>query len=93
MHDPLDAVDAIHNAFRKHLQEIDDEAYNMAVNGGSLDPIIERLRLTTEILFYHADGEEKFVFTAIDKVAPLVFKPYELDHRELDTMTEGLLKI
>ena len=33
------------------------------------------------------------MFPAIDKVAPLVAKAYSLDHREFDTMTEGLAKI
>jgi hemerythrin-like domain-containing protein len=33
------------------------------------------------------------VFPAIDKVAPLVAKAYSLDHREFDTMTEGLATI
>ena len=93
MYEPLAAIEAIHNAFRKHLEEIDQEAYDIAANGGDLDPTIERLRLTSEILKYHAEGEEKFVFPAIDKVAPHVSKTYDLDHRELDTMTETLLKI
>ncbi len=93
MHDPLDAIDAIHSAFRLHLQQIDEEAYAVAANGGSLDPTIERLRLTSEFLLLHADGEEKFVFTAIDKIAPHLVELYTKDHRELDTMTEGLAKI
>ncbi len=93
MHDPLDAIDAIHSAFRRHLQQIDEEAYGIAANGGNLDSTIDRLRLTSEMLLYHADGEEKFVFTAIAKVAPHLSELYTLDHRELDMMTEGLLKI
>ena len=64
-----------------------------AANSGSLDATIERLRLTSEIVKYHADGEEKFVFPAIDKVAPQISVLYDDDHRELDTMTETLLKI
>lgn len=93
MHVPLDAIDAIHNAFRRHLQQIDEEAYRVAASGGNLDSTIERLRLTSEILLGHADGEEKFVFPAVDKVAPHLAELFTLDHRELDMMTEGLLKI
>ena len=93
MHAPLDAIDAIHSAFRLHLQQIDEEAYAVAANGGNLDPTIERLRLTSEFLLLHADGEGKFVFTAIDKIAPHLVELYTKDHRELDTMTEGLAKI
>ena len=93
MHVPLDAIDAIHSAFRRHLQQIDEEAYGVATNGGNLGSTIDRLRLTSEMLLYHADGEEKFVFSAIAKVAPHLSELYTLDHRELDTMTEGLLKI
>ena len=33
------------------------------------------------------------MFPAVDKVAPLVAQAYFLDHREFDTMTEGLAKI
>ena len=93
MHVPLDAIDAIHSAFRRRLQQIDEEAYGVATNGGNLDSTIDRLRLTSEMLLYHADGEGKFVFSAIAKVAPHLSELYTLDHRELDTMTEGLLKI
>jgi hypothetical protein len=43
-----------------------------------------------EILDYHAKGEEAAVFPAVDNLAPLVAKAYILDHRELDTMVNGL---
>jgi hypothetical protein len=43
-----------------------------------------------EILDYHARGEEAAVFPAVENVAPLVAKPYLMDHRELDLMTNGI---
>ncbi len=39
---------------------------------------------------YHAQGEEAAVFPAVDKLTPLVARAYFLDHRELDTMVDGL---
>jgi hypothetical protein len=44
----------------------------------------------SEILDYHAKGEEAAVFPAVDNVAPLVAEAYLIDHRELDTMVSGL---
>ena len=38
----------------------------------------------------HAAGEEEVIFPAVEKAAPQVAAPYLIDHRELDTMTEGL---
>jgi hypothetical protein len=43
-----------------------------------------------EILDYHAQGEEAAVFPAVDNLTPLVAQAYFLDHRELDTMVNGL---
>jgi hypothetical protein len=43
-----------------------------------------------EILDYHAKGEEEEVFPAVDNLTPLVAKAYLIDHRELDTMVNGL---
>ncbi len=87
---PLDAIRAIHNAFRKDLGAIDSVAYNAAQGLGNLDPVLKRYILFGEILFWHADGEEKYVFTALENVAPLVAEAYQLDHRGLDTLSASL---
>jgi len=90
---PLDAITSIHKAFRNDLAGIDDAAYKAAAGGGDLSVVVDRLRFFSEILRWHADGEEKSVFPTMDRVAPLVARPYFLDHRELDMMTEGLAQV
>ncbi len=90
---PLDIIPPFHRAFRNDMREIDDAAYKAAAGGGDLAPTVERLRFFSEILKWHADGEDKLVFPAMDKVAPLVAQAYLHDHHEFDTMTEGLAKI
>ena len=90
---PLDAVTVIHNAFRKDMAAIDNAAYVAAKGDGDLSAVVDRLKLFSYVLEVHADGEEEFVFTAVDKIAPQVAAAYEIDHREFDTMTEGLAKI
>ena len=90
---PLDAITSFHQALRNDMRGIDDAAYKAAAGDGNLSPVVERLRFLTEILKWHADGEEELVFPAMDRVAPLVAKAYYLDHREFDTMTGGLAKI
>jgi hypothetical protein len=44
----------------------------------------------SEILDYHAKGEEAAVFPAVDNLAPFVARAYLIDHRELDNMVSGL---
>ena len=90
---PLDAILSVHRAFRNDMRAIDDAAYRAAAGDGNLSPAVERLRFFSEVLKWHADGEEELVFPAMERVAPLVAKAYFLDHREFDTMTEGLAKI
>jgi hypothetical protein len=90
MSGPIDIVVCIHNAFRRDTREIDDAAFEAARSGGSITRVLDRLLVTGEILDYHARGEEEAVFPAVDKVAPLVAKPYFLDHREMDIMVAGL---
>jgi iron-sulfur cluster repair protein YtfE (RIC family) len=87
---PIDIVRSIHNAFRRDLYQIDTSAFKLARAGGDLTPVFDRLRTVGEILDYHAQGEEVAVFPAVDKLAPLVARAYFLDHRELDTMVDGL---
>lgn len=81
---------AFHNAFRRDMSQIDDSVFTIARNGGDLITSLDRLHIMGEILDYHAKAEELAVFPAIDNVAPLVAKAYLLDHRELDTMVNGL---
>ncbi len=90
---PLDVIPSFHNAFRNDMRQIDRAAYGAAAGDGDLSPVVERLRFFSEILKWHADGEDELVFPALDKVAPLVARAYFLDHREFDIMTEGLAKI
>jgi hemerythrin superfamily protein len=87
---PLDAIRAIHNAFRKDLMAIDTSAYNAAQGHGDLDLVLKRYILFGEILDWHAKGEEEYVFPALENVAPLVAEAYLLDHRGLDTLNESL---
>ena len=83
---PFDAIRAIHNAFRTDIAAI-DEAANAAAHGkGGLNPVIQRYKFLNDILVWHADGEEEFVFPAVEKVAPLISEPYEKDHRGLDSL-------
>ncbi len=90
---PLDFIDSIHRAFRRDMAEIDELAYLAADGDGDLSGVVERLRFFSEILKWHADGEDEIVFPKLDDVAPQVARSYFLDHREFDTMTEGLAKI
>lgn len=90
---PLDAIDAIHRAFRRDMAEIDELAYAAADGDGDLSGMIDRLRFFSEILKWHADGEDEAVFPKLDEIAPQVSRAYFLDHREFDTMTEGMAKI
>ena len=87
---PIDIVLAIHNAFRRDIFQIDDLVFKIARNGGDLPTVLDRLHIMSEILDYHARGEEAAVFPAVDNVAPLVAKAYLMDHRELDIMVSGL---
>jgi hypothetical protein len=87
---PLDAIRAIHNAFRKDLAAIDSAAYHAAQGHGNLDLVLKRYTFFGEILDWHARGEEEYVFPALEKVAPLVAEAYLLDHRGLDTLNESL---
>jgi iron-sulfur cluster repair protein YtfE (RIC family) len=87
---PIDIVRSIHNAFRRDVSQIDATAFKLARNGGDLTPVFNRLHTMAEILDYHAQGEEAAVFPAVDNLTPLVAQAYFLDHRELDTMVNGL---
>ena len=90
---PLDVMPSFHQALRNDMQVIDDLAYSAAAGDGNLTPVVERLRFFSEILMWHAAGEDELVFPAMDRVAPLVAQAYLHDHHEFDTMTQGLAKI
>jgi hypothetical protein len=84
MTEPLDAIMAIHNAFRRDIEIIDEAALESAGGGQGFLPAVERFRFFNEVLVWHAKGEELAVFPAIEVVAPSVAEPYEKDHRGLD---------
>jgi hemerythrin-like domain-containing protein len=89
---PLDAIRAIHNAFRKDMTAMDAAAHSAARGHGSLDLVSKRYTFFNEVLVWHASGEEENVFPAVEKVAPLVAEAYERDHRGLDSLHESLKK-
>ena len=90
---PLDVIPSFHQALRNDMKLIDEAAYKAAAEGGDLATVVERLSFFSEILMWHAAGEDELVFPAMDKVAPLVAQGYLHDHHEFDTFTEGLAKI
>ena len=90
MTEPLDAVKAIHNAFRNDMKHIDAAAHESARGNKALKLTAERLRLFNEVLVFHANGEEKAVFPALESVAPCVAEAYEMDHRGLDAAADAL---
>ena len=67
--------------------------YKVARHGGDLSPLIDRLHWFNQILDLHAQGEEEAVFPALDRVAPLLVPLFVDDHREMDTMSEGLSQV
>jgi hypothetical protein len=87
---PLDAIMAIHNAFRHDMAIIDEAALGLARGKTEYMPQIERYRFFNEILMWHATGEELAIFPALEVVAPLVAFPFIWDHRGLDRAGEAL---
>jgi hypothetical protein len=90
MTEPLDAVTAIHNAFRQDIKGIDAAALDVARGKPGLALAIERFRFLNEVLVWHAHGEELAIFPAIEAVAPSVAEAYERDHRGLDAAFDAL---
>lgn len=72
------------------MSQIDTSVLNIAREGGDTAHYFERLQIMSEVLDYHARGEEAAVFPAVDNIAPFLTKTYILDHRELDNMVQGL---
>ncbi len=89
---PLDAIRAFHNAFRKDIQAIDTAADAAARGKTGSDLVLKRYFFFNEILVWHARGEEQFVFTRMESVAPLVAEAYSRDHGALDRLFDWLEK-
>lgn len=87
---PLDAIMAIHNAFRRDMQMIDTATLEAARGKAGSTSTIERFRFFNEILVWHARGEEAFIYPPLETVAPLVAEAYVMDHHGLDAAYEGL---
>ena len=87
---PIDAVVAIHNAFRRDMAVIDAAALDAARGNPGLEATVERFQFFNEVLAWHAHGEELAIFTALEDVAPLVAEAYEKDHRGLDAAFDAL---
>lgn len=90
MASPIDAVMAIHNAFRRDMAGIDAAALDSARGKPGLEATVERFRFFNEVLEWHAHGEEVAVFSVLEDVAPLVAEAYEKDHRGLDAAFAAL---
>jgi hemerythrin-like domain-containing protein len=92
MAEPIDAIIAIHNAFRNDLELIDVAALEMARGKEGLVATIERFRFFNEVLVWHANGEEIAIFPVLENVAPLIAEAYVKDHRGLDRAYDTLNK-
>jgi hypothetical protein len=90
MTEPLDAIMAIHNAFRADMEIIDSAALGLARGKPGLGPAIERFRFFNEVLVWHAHGEEQAIFPAVEAVAPSVAEAYLRDHHGLDEAFEAM---
>ena len=90
MNGPIDAVVALHNAFRNDIARIDAAALESARGKPGLEATIERFRFLNEVLEWHADGEDDVISPLLESVAPSVYELYERDHRALDTAFETL---
>ena len=87
---PLDAITAIHNAFRRDMAGIDAAALGAARGQQDREAELERFRYCNQVLVTHAHGEEIAVFPVLETVAPLVAEAYEKDHRALDAAFDAL---
>jgi hypothetical protein len=90
MTEPLDAVMAIHNAFRRDMSIIDAAALDLARGKPGLEGTVERFQFFNKVLVWHAEGEELAIFPTIESVAPSVAEAYERDHRGLDAAFDTL---
>lgn len=89
---PVDLITVAHRAFRRDLANIDAAALGAARDGHDASDVIERIGFFSEMLSWHANGEDAGIFPALEPVAPSVATAYELDHRGLDLAAEGLAR-
>src|SRR5437870_7377976 len=89
---PIDAVRAIHNAFRQDIKLIDAAALDSARGKPGLEATVERFRFFNEVLEWHAHGEDSVISPLLESVAPSVYEAYERDHRALDVAFGALNK-
>ena len=87
---PIDAVVAMHNAFRRDIALIDAAALESARGEPGLYATVERFRFLNEVLEWHAHGEDAVIFPLLESVAPSVYESYEQDHRALDAAFDAL---
>jgi hemerythrin-like domain-containing protein len=87
---PIDAVLAIHNAFRHDMELIDAAALESARGRPGMAATVERFRFLNEVLEWHAHGEDAVIFPLLESVAPSVYETYEQDHRALDVAFDVL---
>jgi hypothetical protein len=92
MAEPLDAIMAIHNAFRHDMRIIDTAALETARGKPGLASTVERFRFLNEVLVWHAHGEEIAIFPTLEAVVPSVAEAYLLDHHGLDAAFEAMDK-
>jgi hypothetical protein len=90
MTQPLDAIMAFHNAFRRDMQKIDTTALEAAQGKAGPGLTMDRFQFFNEVLVWHATGEEKVIYPALETVAPLVAEAYVMDHHGLDAAYEAL---
>jgi len=87
---PIDAVGAIHNAFRRDMELIDTAALESARGKPGLAATVERFRFFNEVLEWHAHGEDEVILPLLESIAPSVYVTYEQDHRALDAAFDDL---
>ncbi len=90
MAEPVDTILGFHNALRNDIKQIDTAALNLARGKEGHTTTLERFRFFNEVLAWHAEGEERAIFPALEKVAPLVAEAYIKDHRGLDAAFDEL---
>ena len=89
---PIDAVTALHNAFRRDIRLIDAAALDSARGKPGLEATVDRFRFFNEVLEWHAHGEDSVISPLLESVAPSVYEAYERDHRALDVAFGALNK-
>lgn len=90
MSEPVDAVMAIHNAFRRDIERIDAAALDAARGVADRNATIERFGFMSEVLEWHAHGEDLAIRPIVEAIAPGVYDAYGDDHRGLDAAADVL---